>query len=66
MEEAGEAKFCKNKRYFCGVWSFFIGYHRTAAPNGPMLISSASDYAMINTNTGKDVTNSDVVVELAK
>lgn len=35
-------------------------------PITPMLISNASDYAAIQTYTGKDATNMDVVVELAK
>lgn len=32
----------------------------------PMLICNTSDYATFNTMTGKDVTNADVVIELAK
>lgn len=32
----------------------------------PMLICNSSDYTTFNTMTGKDVTNADVVIELAK
>ena len=32
----------------------------------PMLVSNATEYAQIQINTGTDVTNSDVVVQLAK